>query len=85
MLMGGHRGGWMRGGVVVLVGLLAACAEGPVAGPVARIVTEGIIACPPPTARCELSGATIADGRLLLVNDRAVTGKASVFSVSRYR
>ncbi len=75
--MGGRRGGWMHRGVLVLVGLLAACAEGPVAGPIARIVAEGIIVCPPPTARCELSGATIAGGRLLLVNDRAVSAKAS--------
>jgi len=75
--MGWHRGRWARWILVVLGGLVAACAQEPIAGPVAQIVAEGIIVCPPPTARCELSGATLAGGRLLVVNDRAVAGKAS--------
>jgi len=68
---------WTRRVLAVLVGLVAACAQEPVGGPVGQIVAEGIFVCPPPTARCELSGATWAGGRLLVVNDRAVAGKAT--------
>ncbi|HKU98218.1 MAG TPA: hypothetical protein VJR58_23210 [Vineibacter sp.] len=75
--MGWHGRRWTRWVPVVLVGLVAACVPAPVHGPVGQIVAEGIIVCPPPTARCELSGATLAGGRLLVVNDRAVAGKAS--------
>lgn len=69
--------GWCRLALVVLTLGLGACTAAPERAPVAQVEAEGVIVCPPPTARCELSGAVLADGRILLVNDRAIAGKAS--------
>ncbi|HJQ57880.1 MAG TPA: hypothetical protein VJ890_13280 [Vineibacter sp.] len=68
-----RRGRWL---VSIGLALLAACTTPPSpAGPVGEIVAEGVIVCPPPTERCELSGATVTGGQLLLVNDRAHAGQ----------
>ncbi len=66
---------WRRAAIGLVAALMGGCVQPPPGGPVARVVGEGIIVCPPPTERCELSGATLSAGRLLLVNDRAVSGK----------
>ncbi len=75
-----------RGGAVIgpVVFILAACVQPPptVVGPVGEVVAEGVIVCPPPTARCELSGATMAAGRLLLANDRPSKVNESVLVLS---
>lgn len=61
--------GRLRGlSAMVVVAMAAACVQPPPGGPTGQVVAEGVIVCP--TARCELSGATLADGRLLLANDR---------------
>jgi hypothetical protein len=79
--MVGHRWAWRRhlASALVVVGV-AACAEAPVTRPVGEVVAEGVIVCP--TARCELSGATMADGRLLLANDRPAIVSDSVLVLS---
>jgi hypothetical protein len=76
-----------RAVLVVLLAGLAACAQPQAEAPAGQVVADGIIVCPPPTQRCELSGAVMAGGQLLLVNDRTTTGttKDAVLAVARPR